>query len=71
MAFIIWLVVGTAAGWIAGIVVKGAGFGLKIVGSPGGVSHGKANFPDYVYGCDGPKAADELLAREGDHAWRP
>ena len=24
---IIWLIVGAAAGWIAGIVVKGAGFG--------------------------------------------
>jgi glucose-6-phosphate 1-dehydrogenase len=31
----------------------------------------KANFPDYVSGSDGPKAADELLAREGDRAWRP
>jgi uncharacterized membrane protein YeaQ/YmgE (transglycosylase-associated protein family) len=28
MAFIIWLIVGAAAGWIAGIVVKGGGFGL-------------------------------------------
>jgi uncharacterized membrane protein YeaQ/YmgE (transglycosylase-associated protein family) len=24
---VIWLIVGAAAGWIAGIVVKGAGFG--------------------------------------------
>ena len=37
--FIIWLIVGAAAGWIAGIVVKGAGFGplgnigLGILGS--------------------------------------
>ena len=28
------------------------------------------NFPDYPAGSWGPKAADELLAREG-HAWRP
>ena len=28
------------------------------------------NFPNYVAGSWGPKAADELLAREG-HAWRP
>jgi uncharacterized membrane protein YeaQ/YmgE (transglycosylase-associated protein family) len=25
---LIWLIVGGAAGWIAGLVVKGAGFGL-------------------------------------------
>jgi glucose-6-phosphate 1-dehydrogenase len=28
------------------------------------------NFPNYAAGSWGPKAADELLAREG-HAWRP
>jgi uncharacterized membrane protein YeaQ/YmgE (transglycosylase-associated protein family) len=27
VALVIWLIVGAAAGWIAGIVVKGAGFG--------------------------------------------
>ena len=31
----------------------------------------KADFPDYDSGSDGPKAADELLARDGDRAWRP
>lgn len=25
---VIWLIVGAAAGWLAGIVVKGAGFGV-------------------------------------------
>jgi glucose-6-phosphate 1-dehydrogenase len=28
------------------------------------------HFPNYAAGSCGPKAADELLAREG-HAWRP
>ena len=28
------------------------------------------DFPNYVAGSWGPKAADALLAREG-HAWRP
>jgi hypothetical protein len=28
-------------------------------------------FPDYDSGRDGPKAADELLARDGERAWRP
>jgi len=28
------------------------------------------NFPNYAAGSWGPKAADELLAREG-HEWRP
>jgi glucose-6-phosphate 1-dehydrogenase len=28
------------------------------------------NFPNYTAGSWGPKAADELLARQG-HAWRP
>jgi glucose-6-phosphate 1-dehydrogenase len=31
----------------------------------------QADFPDYDSGDDGPKAADELLARDGDRAWRP
>jgi len=31
----------------------------------------KADFPDYDSGSDGPKAADELLTREGERAWRP
>jgi glucose-6-phosphate 1-dehydrogenase len=31
----------------------------------------KADFPDYDSGSDGPKAADALLARDGDRAWRP
>jgi glucose-6-phosphate 1-dehydrogenase len=31
----------------------------------------KADFPDYDSGSDGPKAADDLLARDGDRAWRP
>jgi len=31
----------------------------------------KADFPDYASGSDGPKAADELLARDGERAWRP
>ena len=30
----------------------------------------KADFLDYDSGSDGPKAADELLARDGDRAWR-
>jgi glucose-6-phosphate 1-dehydrogenase len=28
-------------------------------------------FPDYDSGSDGPKAADELLARDADRVWRP
>jgi glucose-6-phosphate 1-dehydrogenase len=31
----------------------------------------KADFPDYDSGSGGPKAGDELLARDGDRAWRP
>jgi glucose-6-phosphate 1-dehydrogenase len=31
----------------------------------------KAAFPDYDSGSDGPKAADELLARDEERAWRP
>jgi glucose-6-phosphate 1-dehydrogenase len=30
-----------------------------------------ADFPDYASGSDGPKAADELIARDGKRAWRP
>jgi glucose-6-phosphate 1-dehydrogenase len=31
----------------------------------------KAGVPDYASGSDGPEAADELLARDADRAWRP
>jgi glucose-6-phosphate 1-dehydrogenase len=31
----------------------------------------KTDFPDYDSGSDGPKAADELLARDSNRAWRP
>ena len=40
-ALIIWLVVGAIAGWLAGMVVKGGGYGLIgdiIVGIIGGLS---------------------------------
>jgi glucose-6-phosphate 1-dehydrogenase len=30
----------------------------------------KDDFPDYDSGSDGPKEADELLARDGERAWR-
>ena len=28
MGIIVWLIVGAIAGWLAGLIVKGAGFGL-------------------------------------------
>jgi glucose-6-phosphate 1-dehydrogenase len=31
----------------------------------------KADFPNYDSGSDGPKAADELLSRDGERCWRP
>jgi len=31
----------------------------------------KTDFPNYDSGSDGPKAADELLARDGQRVWRP
>jgi glucose-6-phosphate 1-dehydrogenase len=31
----------------------------------------KADVPDYESGSDGPKTADELLAHNGERAWRP
>ncbi len=42
-AFIVWLIVGGIAGWLAGMVVKGGGFGLIgdiIVGIVGGLLAG-------------------------------
>ncbi|GAC1609645.1 MAG: GlsB/YeaQ/YmgE family stress response membrane protein [Aquirhabdus sp.] len=30
MGFITWLIVGAIAGWLAGVVVKGGGFGVLI-----------------------------------------
>ena len=31
----------------------------------------KAGFPNYDSGSDGPKAADDLLAGDGNRSWRP
>jgi uncharacterized membrane protein YeaQ/YmgE (transglycosylase-associated protein family) len=42
-ALIIWLVVGAIAGWLAGVVVKGSGYGLIgdiVVGILGGLIAG-------------------------------
>ncbi|MBA2077114.1 MAG: hypothetical protein BGP10_03105 [Rhodanobacter sp. 68-29] len=30
MGFVAWIVVGAVAGWLAGVVVKGGGFGLLV-----------------------------------------
>ena len=41
--FIVWLIVGGVAGWLAGLIVKGYGFGLVwniVVGIVGGVVAG-------------------------------
>lgn len=43
MSIIIWLIVGAIAGWLAGMVVKGGGFGLIgdiVVGIVGGLIAG-------------------------------
>jgi len=32
---------------------------------------GKAAFPNYASGSDGPKDADDLIARDGNRQWRP
>ncbi len=43
MGIIIWLIVGAIAGWLAGLIVKGAGFGLIgniIVGIVGAIVAG-------------------------------
>jgi uncharacterized membrane protein YeaQ/YmgE (transglycosylase-associated protein family) len=43
MGIIIWLVVGALAGWLAGLIVKGYGFGLIgniVVGIVGGLIAG-------------------------------
>jgi uncharacterized membrane protein YeaQ/YmgE (transglycosylase-associated protein family) len=42
-AFIIWLIVGAIAGWLAGLLVRGSGFGLIgdiVVGIVGGIIAG-------------------------------
>jgi glucose-6-phosphate 1-dehydrogenase len=31
---------------------------------------GKPDFPNYASGSEGPKAADDLIAKDGDRAWR-
>jgi hypothetical protein len=55
-ALIIWLIVGTVAGWLAGMVVKGGGYGLIgdiIVGIVGAFIAGCTN-GYYWYDCSWP-----------------
>jgi uncharacterized membrane protein YeaQ/YmgE (transglycosylase-associated protein family) len=43
MGIIVWLIVGAVAGWLAGVIVKGYGFGLIgniVVGIVGGLIAG-------------------------------
>ena len=43
MGIIIWLIIGALAGWLAGLIVKGAGFGLLgniVIGIVGAVVAG-------------------------------
>ena len=43
MGFILWLLIGAVAGWIAGLIMKGGGFGLLgniVVGIVGGLLGG-------------------------------
>jgi uncharacterized membrane protein YeaQ/YmgE (transglycosylase-associated protein family) len=43
MGFIAWIIIGAIAGWLAGLIVKGAGFGLLgniVVGIVGAVVAG-------------------------------
>jgi uncharacterized membrane protein YeaQ/YmgE (transglycosylase-associated protein family) len=51
-AVLIWLIVGALAGWLAGLVVRGAGFGL---------------IGDIVVGIVGAFIAGWLLPRVGIH----
>ncbi len=42
-SFIVWLIVGAVAGWLAGLIVKGYGFGLlwnMVIGIVGGLIAG-------------------------------
>lgn len=52
MSFIIWIIVGALAGWIAGLVVRGGGFGL---------------IGDIVVGIIGSFIAGWLLPKLGFH----
>lgn len=54
-ALIVWLVIGAIAGWLAGIVVKGRGFGLGgniVVGIVGAALAGWL-FPRFGFGMGG------------------
>jgi uncharacterized membrane protein YeaQ/YmgE (transglycosylase-associated protein family) len=60
MDFIVWLVVGAIAGWLAGLIVKGYGFGILgniVVGIIGGMIAGwllpKAGFTQIGSGIVG------------------
>ncbi|AMP02077.1 MULTISPECIES: GlsB/YeaQ/YmgE family stress response membrane protein [Collimonas] len=59
MGFIAWLIVGAIAGWLAGVVVKGGGFGVLvdiIVGIVGAFIGG------WLAGALGIHIGDGLLA---------
>jgi uncharacterized membrane protein YeaQ/YmgE (transglycosylase-associated protein family) len=63
MEIIIWLIVGAIAGWLAGQVVKGGGFGLIgdiIVGILGGVIAGWL-LPNLHINIPGPGIVSQIL----------
>jgi len=60
MDFLWFLLIGAAAGWLAGQIMKGAGFGMLgnvIVGVLGAVLGG------WLFGLIGISASDKLVAR--------
>jgi len=60
MDFVWFLLIGAVAGWLAGQIMKGAGFGMLgniIVGVLGAVLGG------WLFGLIGISASDKLIAR--------
>ena len=70
MSFISWIIVGLIAGWLAGLVVKGSGFGVIgniIVGVIGGVLGGwiGSSLLNIGNGVDGINIGSILIAFVG------
>lgn len=70
MSFISWIIVGLIAGWLAGLVVKGSGFGVLgniVVGVIGGVLGGwiGSSLLNIGAGVDGINIGSILVAFVG------
>jgi len=65
MGFLYWIIVGLIAGWLAGVVMKGGGYGVLmdiVLGVIGGILGG------WLFGALGFSSGEASLDRSSSHS---